>query len=60
MTPEPHDPDTVEMSPEEEAEFRLAVREGLADAYAGRVVSFEKVRHWLLSWCTDHELPPPE
>jgi predicted transcriptional regulator len=65
MTPEPHDSeietDTVaQMSPEERAEFRAAVREGLADADAGRVVSFEKVRRWLLSWGTDHELPPPE
>lgn len=36
-----------------------AVRRGLADARAGRVVPHEKVEAWLNSWGTDHELPPP-
>ncbi|AWK87394.1 CopG family transcriptional regulator [Azospirillum thermophilum] len=39
--------------------FADAVREGLADADAGQVVPYEKVRRWLLSWGTDRELPPP-
>ena len=36
-----------------------AVRRGLSDARAGRVVPHEKVEAWLNSWGTDHELPPP-
>ena len=37
-----------------------AIRRGLADAEAGRVVANEKVEAWLDSWGTDKELPPPE
>jgi predicted transcriptional regulator len=44
----------------ENAAFTVAVEQGLADADAGRVVSYEDVRRWLLSWGTDSELPPPE
>ena len=44
----------------EEEEFLAAVDEGLADVKAGRTVSYEKVRRWLLSWGTDKELPPPK
>ena len=47
-------------SPEEEAAFLAAVDEGIADADAGRVIPYEKVRAWLESWGTDNELPPPE
>jgi len=60
MASDPRNHDTVEMLPEERAEFLRAVDEGLADADAGRTISFEKIRRWLLSWGTDHELPPPE
>lgn len=42
------------------AEFIAAVTEGMAAADAGRVVPYEAVRQWLLSWGTDHELPPPK
>jgi hypothetical protein len=58
MTPEPHDPDLVEMSPEEEAAFRRAVQEALDDPRPS--IPFEKVKKWLLSWGTENELPPPE
>jgi predicted transcriptional regulator len=44
----------------DDAEYLAAVDEGLADAKAGRVVPYEKVRRWLLSWGTDNELPPPK
>ena len=36
-----------------------AIREGIADADAGRLVEHEKVAAWLESWGTDHELPAP-
>jgi len=44
----------------EAAEFEKAVREGIADADAGRMIPYEKIRRWLLSWGTDKELPPPK
>jgi len=37
-----------------------ATLRGLADIAAGRVISHEAVKRWLLSWGTDNELPPPE
>jgi predicted transcriptional regulator len=40
--------------------FAAAVREGIVDAAAGRTISYEKIRRWLLSWGTDGELPPPK
>ena len=33
--------------------------EGLADLDAGRVISHEAMKAWLLSWGTAEELPPP-
>lgn len=30
-----------------------------ADIAAGRVISHEAMKRWLLSWGTDDELPPP-
>ena len=36
------------------------IREGLADAEAGRVISHEEVTRWLESWGTEDELPPPK
>jgi predicted transcriptional regulator len=44
---------------DDRSEFLAAVDEGLADAKAGRTVSYEKVRRWLLSWGSDKELSPP-
>lgn len=35
------------------------IREGLADAAAGRVVPHEEVARWLESWGTEDEQPPP-
>jgi predicted transcriptional regulator len=37
----------------------LAVREGEADADAGRVVPHEEVAAWLATWGTPEEQPPP-
>jgi predicted transcriptional regulator len=45
----------------DEQEHQLEkIREGLADAEAGRVVSHEEVARWLDSWGTENELPPPK
>ena len=41
------------------AEYLAAVQEGMDAAKAGRVVPYEEVRRWLLSWGTENELPPP-
>jgi predicted transcriptional regulator len=38
---------------------RAADAEGLADLDAGRVISHEAMKAWLLSWGTADELPPP-
>ncbi len=37
-----------------------AIAEGLADIEAGRVISHEAMKRWLLSWGTPGELPPPK
>lgn len=39
---------------------RAADAEGLADLDAGRVVSHDAMKAWLLSWGTAEELPPPQ
>jgi RHH-type rel operon transcriptional repressor/antitoxin RelB len=45
----------------DEQEHQLAkIREGLADAEAGRLVSHEEIARWLDSWGTANELPPPK
>ncbi len=36
-----------------------AIREGIADVDAGRVVDHEAVAAWLESWGTENELPVP-
>jgi predicted transcriptional regulator len=41
------------------AEAEAADAEGLADLEAGRVISHEAMKAWLLSWGTPDELPPP-
>jgi predicted transcriptional regulator len=45
---------------DEQEHQREKIREGLADAEAGRVVSHEEVARWLDSWGTEDELPPPK
>ena len=45
----------------DEQEHQLErIREGLADAKAGRVTSHEEVVRWLDSWGSENELPPPK
>ncbi len=45
--------------PDDEAD-ELATQRGEADADAGRVISHEAVKRWLMSWGTPNELPPPK
>ncbi len=44
---------------DEETE-RLADERAEADIAAGRVISHEAMKKWLLSWGTPNELPPPK
>jgi len=45
---------------EDEAALDAATLKGLADIEAGRFVSHDAVKRWLLSWGTDNPLPPPK
>jgi len=42
-----------------ESDFLAAVEEGRKATRSGDVVPLEEVRHWLASWGTKGELPPP-
>lgn len=42
-----------------DADERAAL-EGEADYAAGRVISHEAMKRWLLSWGTPEQLPPPK
>jgi predicted transcriptional regulator len=53
--PEP----TLFDTPDADADEK-AVREGEADADAGRVVPHEEVAAWLATWGTPDEKPPPK
>jgi predicted transcriptional regulator len=55
MKPEPSIFDDVD-----EAADEAAMLEGEADADAGRTISHEAMKAWLLSWGTADELPPPQ
>jgi predicted transcriptional regulator len=46
----------LKCSEKERAAFESAVREGLADSAAGRMVPYETVRRWVLSWGSESEL----
>jgi len=43
----------------DEAAEEAAMVEGEADIAAGRVISHDAMKAWLLSWGTPDELPPP-
>lgn len=53
--PEPSIFDEVDQAFEDAADAQ-----GEADIAAGRVISHNAMKAWLLSWGTDNELPPPE
>ena len=44
----------------DDAADEAAMIEGEADIAAGRVISHEAMKAWLLSWGTADELPPPQ
>ena len=44
----------------DDAADEAATLEGEADLAAGRVISHEAMKAWLLSWGTADELPPPQ
>jgi len=45
--------------PDEEGD-EAAMRRAEEDFAAGRVISHEAMKRWLLSWGTDNPLPPPK
>jgi predicted transcriptional regulator len=59
MAPAVDNPVSVLDSPDQVAEER-AWTEGEAHIAAGRTISHEAMRKWLLSWGKPDELPPPE
>jgi predicted transcriptional regulator len=52
-------PIASEADTEDNSALVAAVQEGIEAADAGRIVPYEAVRRWLLSWGTEAELPPP-
>ena len=55
MKPEPSIFDEVD-----DAADAAALAEGESDLAAGRVISHEAMKAWLLSWGTGDERPPPK
>lgn len=55
MTPEPAIFEDVDEAADEAADA-----EGIADLEAGRVISHEAMKAWLLSWGTPNKLPAPQ
>ncbi len=54
-TPEPSIFDVPDTQADE-----ASTRRGLEDIAAGRVITHEAVKRWLLSWGTADERPPPK
>ena len=46
-------------NPAVERAYKAAIDEARADVDAGKTVSYDEVRRWLLSWGTKKELPRP-
>jgi predicted transcriptional regulator len=51
--------EALESYVDEQEEQLAKIDQGIRDADAGRVVSHEKVKRYLLSWGTKRRLPPP-
>jgi len=56
---DPEDEPDIFDIPDDAADEASTLR-GLADFDAGRVISHEAVKRWLLSWGTDNPLPRPK
>ena len=54
-----HASDTSVFDPADEGAEAQALAEAEAQVTAGKVISHEAVRRWLLSWAKADELPPP-
>jgi predicted transcriptional regulator len=39
--------------------YVAAIEDARAEVKSGRTVPYDAVRHWLLSWGPEKELPPP-
>jgi predicted transcriptional regulator len=50
----------IESYLDDKAYMRECFKEAVAEADKGVFISEETMDAWLLSWDTDHELPPPE
>lgn len=48
------------MDDEERAAYLAAADEGIAEADAGKLIPYARIRRWLLSWGSENELPPPK
>jgi predicted transcriptional regulator len=51
--------DAVESYLVEQEALRAEIRQADRQARAGHYIKHEDMKAWLLSWGTDHELPPP-
>ena len=49
-----------EPAAEDSGAFVQEVARGIASAEAGRLLPYELVRRWILSWGTGAELDPPQ
>ena len=52
--------DAVESYVSDQERMRAEIRQADRQAKAGHYVKHEDMKAWLLSWGTDHELPPPK
>ncbi len=53
-------PDISVFEPADDAAEEQALAEAEAEIAAGKFISHEAMRRWLLSWGTANELPPPK
>jgi hypothetical protein len=53
-------PEASVFDPAEDAVEEKALAEAEAEIAAGKFISHEAMRRWLLSWGTADELPPPK
>ncbi|HEY8056285.1 MAG TPA: CopG family ribbon-helix-helix protein [Terriglobales bacterium] len=51
--------DAVESYLDSQERLRAELRDAERDVQAGHYIPHEAMKAWLLSWGTEHELPPP-
>ena len=52
--------DAIESYIADQERLRADIRDSEADMKLGHYVRHDEMKAWLLSWGTDHELPPPK